>query len=233
MAHNKKAETVFDKTALSEFAYEKTEINEEDCPEKPFGNRNYKRMKHLLMKRVSPERYVHSLSVSKTARTLAKAYGFDECVARMAGLLHDWDKALLPEQLLGRVKEYELPFSDETVLKMPWVLHGPTAAAVLANQFPEFGEEVFCSIRNHTIPVVDMSQLDMIVFVADKIEPTHEVEVYKRLAKKIGKISLEQLFFEVQKAGLAYLIEENRPLSVEAIEAWNYYCARKKAIKEK
>lgn len=106
-----------------------------------FGNRNYKRMKHLLMKRVSPSRYVHSLSVAKTARSLAKAYGYDERVARMAGLLHDWDKGLLPAQLKQRVSDYDLSISEEVVDTNALVLHGPTAAAVLADSSPSLARK--------------------------------------------------------------------------------------------
>ncbi len=230
MAQKHKPQEI-DKKALSEFAYQKTVLDENEVFEKPFGNKNYKRMKHLLMKRVSPSRYVHSLSVAKTARSLAKAYGYDERKARMAGLLHDWDKGLLPEQLAMRVSDYNLPIQRELVDSMPWILHGPTAAAVLADQFPELGEEVLCAIQHHTVAVPNMSALDMIVFVADKIEPTHDVDEYKRLAKQVGKISLEDLFFEVQKAGLIYLIATNRPVTNETLEAWNYYSARKRSYK--
>ena len=44
-----------------------------------------------------------------------------------------------------------------------------------------------------------MAPLDMIVFVADKIEPTHDVAEYKRLYKQIGTMSLEELFYAVLK----------------------------------
>ena len=74
-------------------------------------------------------------------------------------------------------------------------------------------------------------QLKLTLLPIDKIEPTHEVDAYKRLAKQVGKISLEDLFFEVQKAGLSYLIATNRPLSNETIVAWNFYSARKRNYK--
>ena len=114
---------------LSEFAYQPTEItglNEN----KPFGSTSYKYMKGLLMQRVNPARYVHSLSVAKTARKIARAYGYDPHVARMAGLLHDWDKALSPTRLADRVKHYNIAVDPEVVESTPWVLHGITAAAV-------------------------------------------------------------------------------------------------------
>lgn len=193
--------------------------------EKPFGSHTYKQMKGLLMQRVSPSRYMHSLSVAKTARKLARAYGYDEQVARMAGLLHDWDKALKPDKLARRVEYYQLSVDRTWVDTMPWLLHGPTAAAVLADEFPCFGTEVFQAIERHTVGAPAMSPLDMIVFVADKIEPLHEVPEYERLYAQIGKVSLEDLFFAVLKEGLSYILRSNRPLCHDSVIVWNWYCA--------
>ena len=216
---------------LSEFAYLPTEVtglNES----KPFGSTSYKYMKGLLMQRVSPARYVHSLSVAKTARKIARAYGYDPHVARMAGLLHDWDKALKPDRLADRVAHYNIDVDEELVKTMPWVLHGMTAAAVLAEEAPQFGEEVYSAIARHTVGAPDMKPMDMIVFVADKVEPTHDVSVYKQLYKQIGDITLEDLFFEVLKESMAYLVSSDKPISRESVEVWNWY-SRVRKQKEK
>lgn len=209
--------------ALSEFAYQPTVRAEGIDPEKPFGSASYKHMKGLLMQRVKPSRYVHSLSVAKTARKLARMYDCDDKMARMAGLLHDWDKALLPEHLGKRIAHYDIQVSAETLKEMPWILHGPTAAAVLADEFPEFGEEVYQAIARHTVGAPAMSKLDMIVFVADKIEPTHEVDEYRCLYDQIGALTLEDLFFEVLKVGMKYLFEAEKPLNSESAVVWNWY----------
>lgn len=208
----------------SEFAYLPTP-SEGIVAEKPFGSHTYKHMKGLLMQRVNPSRYMHSLSVAKTARKLARAYGYDEHVARMAGLLHDWDKALKPDKLAARVEHYQLDIDRSWVDTMPWLLHGPTAAAVLADEFPCFGAEVFQAIERHTVGAPRMSTLDMIVFVADKVEPLHEVPEYERLYNQIGKVSLDDLFFAVLKEGLSYVLRSDRPLCHDSIVVWNWYCA--------
>lgn len=217
---------------LSEFAYQPTRLDKELQLEKPLGSRNYKAMKSLLMKRVSPSRYVHSLAVAKTARKIAQAYGYDEHTARMAGLLHDWDKALSPKRLRDRVETYQLSLDQEIVDSMPWLLHGPTAAAVLADQFPWLDTSIIQAIERHTVGAPNMSELDMIVFAADKLEPTNDVEVYKRLAKQIGKISLQDLFFEVYKAGIEYLVRAGRPLNRDSIVVWNWYISAQSKTKE-
>lgn len=210
--------------ALSAFAFAPTSTEGFDETD-PFSRANYKHMKSLLMQRVNASRYLHSLSVAKTARKLARAYGYDENVARMAGLVHDWDKALLPAQLAGRISQYSLDVPQDAVETMPWILHGPTAAAVLADEFPSLGEEVIQAVRRHTVGAPGMTELDMIVFVADKIEPTHEVPVYKRLYKQIGKMPLDEMFYEVLKAGLYHLVDADKPISDETIQVWNSYSA--------
>ena len=217
---------------LSEFAYQPTSItglNEN----KPFGSTSYKYRKGLLMQRVNPARYVHSLSVAKTARKIARAYGYDPHVARMAGLLHDWDKALSPARLADRVKHYNIAVDPEVVESTPWVLHGMTAAAVLAEEAPQFGEELCTAIARHTVGAPDMSPLDMIVFVADKIEPTHEVSVYKHLYKQIGDITLEELFFGVLKESMAYLVRSEKPITKDSVVVWNWYSQKRKKKENK
>lgn len=92
---------------------------------------------------------------------------------------------------------------------MPQLLHGPTAAAVLADEFPEFGEEVFQAIERHTVGSIRMSALDMIVFCADKLEPGNDVQVYRDLYDKIGKMSLEDLFCAVEREGFMYLLRSS------------------------
>lgn len=217
---------------LSEFAYLPTSIiglNEN----KPYGSTSYKYMKGLLMQRVSPARYVHSLSVAKTARKIARAYGYDPHIARMAGLLHDWDKALSPKRLADRVEHYQIKVDKEVVSSMPWVLHGMTAAAVLAEEAPQFDEELYSAIAHHTVGAIDMSPLDMIVFVADKVEPTHEVSAYKHLYKQIGDITLDELFFGVLKESMAYLVRSEKPITKESVQVWNWYCQARKSKENK
>ena len=63
----------------------------------------------------------------------------------------------------------------------------------------------------------------MIVFVADKIEPTHDVAEYKRLYKQIGIMSLEELFYAVLKEGMFYLVRAGKPISYDSVTVWNWY----------
>lgn len=198
---------------------------EGDASEKddgPYSKAHYKEMKKLLKQRVKSSRYTHSVNVAKTARLMARAYGVDPDLARMTGLLHDWDKALSDEELRDRVDTYGLEIDPDIVNNMPWLLHGPTAAAVLADEHPEFEHGLYQAIARHTIGAPNMSKLDMIIYVADKIEPGHYVPVYRELYNRIGKMDLFDLYFAVQQENLSFLIDSGRPLNVDAVMVWNH-----------
>lgn len=190
----------------------------------PFSKDSYDAMKALLKKRVGNKRFEHSVNVAKVARRLAKAYGADQDKARLAGILHDWDKGLTNEELRDRAIELKIDVDPMVLSDMPWLLHGPTAAAFLRKEYPQFGDEVFQAIERHTSGAADMSALDCIIYVADIIEPNRtfgDMEGIERLRGLVGKLPLEELYFEAFKYTLQFLISTDRVLYPATIETWN------------
>lgn len=186
-----------------------------------YGDENYKRMKKILKNRVSAKRYEHSKRTSKTAEELALVYGVDERKARMAGLLHDWDKGLTLEEQRGRVKQYGLDIDPLIITDMPYLLHGPTAAAALGAEFPELGRDVLQAIARHTSGARNMSPLDMIVYTADLIEPGRDYRRVKAIRKAVGKVSLQELYFLAFKNCFEFLIGQNRMMHPGTVDVWN------------
>ena len=83
----------------------------------------YKERRDELEKRVGPRRFKHSLGVSETAEALARVYGADKTAARMAGLLHDWDKGYDDPGILARADELGMELDAElscTASRPPW-----------------------------------------------------------------------------------------------------------------
>ena len=207
---------------LAEFAYKPTRGTLPN-PSNPYSQGNFDYLAGLLKERVKPSRYEHSLAVAETAAKLAQAYDLNVAQARMAGLLHDWDKALDHEHLVRRIADFSLNINARVVAGMPYVLHGPTAAAVLREQFHELRPAVFSAIEKHTLGAPGMSELDMVIMIADKIEPTHDVAAYRDLYDQIGVLPLEDLFFQVLKLGLVYVLDSAKPFSQESVDVWNHY----------
>ena len=181
-----------------------------------------------LEKRVSPKRFKHSLGVSDTCVQLAKQYDVDVKKARLAGLLHDWDKGYDDEGARARV--YELGMEDEldprVVEGMPGTLHGITAARALGNEFPAIPADVLQAISRHTTAALDMSPLDMVLYIADAIEPNRQFGRIDELRAHVGKATLEELYFETYEYWVFLLFERRKPLHPDTITIWNDYTAR-------
>ncbi|WP_139653380.1 bis(5'-nucleosyl)-tetraphosphatase (symmetrical) YqeK [Raoultibacter phocaeensis] len=182
--------------------------------------------KERLRMRLDKERYEHSLSVSDTAVQLARAYGVDERKARLAGLLHDWDKGYSDKDITERAQELRVAANPVVLESMPRLLHGPTAAIELAREFPGIGEDVLQAIARHTSAEVGMTDLDMIVYTADAIEPLRPFDSMAAVRDSIGAVSLEELFLGTFQHVIAFLVEKKRRMHPDTVKVWNYYVER-------
>ena len=118
-----------------------------------------------------PKRLAHSISVASTAESMALMYGADPFLARVSGLLHDWDKVVPDDELIERARALELDFEGADYADVKPLLHGCVAARELPERYPELPDEVWHAISVHTTAGYKMSPLDKILFVADGIEP--------------------------------------------------------------
>ena len=187
------------------------------------------RIKDMLetrMKSVKPRRYEHSLGVAQTAVELAEAYGVDTFIAAAAGLLHDWDKVLDDGELLARAAQYCIPVAGSPAAAVG-LLHGPVAAFELPQIFPNLPYEVWQAVARHTIGAADMTPLDMVVFIADAIEPHRHGAYADELRAQVGEVSLAELFFQTFAQGLVYVISGGRYLYPTAVDIYNAYAARR------
>lgn len=184
-----------------------------------------------LAQRVKPKRFKHSLGVSETAENMARTYGADEQMARLAGLLHDWDKGYDDEGIRARVIQLGLSAQLASYLDMPHLLHGPTAAAALAHRFPQLPYELIQAIRLHTTGAVEMTDLDMIVYTADAIEPSRDYPGIDELRKQVGVVPLQELYLATFQHVLENLVQRRKRIHPDTVTVWNSYVARDKACR--
>ncbi|MCR8908715.1 bis(5'-nucleosyl)-tetraphosphatase (symmetrical) YqeK [Thermophilibacter sp. ET337] len=182
-----------------------------------------------------PKRLAHSLSVARTAERLALTYGADPFLARAAGILHDWEKALSTSEQLARARELGIDLGVELEL-VHSLLHGMIAARELPARYPELPPAVWHAIAVHTSACADMSALDEVLFVADGIEPLRpRTPGIERSRSLVGKASLDDLFWESFVGGITYVLEGGRYLYPGTIDVYNALAARRarRAAKEK
>lgn len=181
-------------------------------------------MRDMLRTRMKdkPRRFEHSLGVTETAINLAEVYGVDTYDAAVAGLLHDWDKVVDDHDLLARAAQFGIEIAGSPVAAVG-LLHGPVAACELPHIFPDLSPEVLQAIARHTIGASDMSALDMVVFIADAIEPHRYGSYADGLRALVGEASLTDLFFQTFSQGLVYVISGGRYLYPTAVGIYNAY----------
>ena len=184
-------------------------------------------MRQALQARVKASRYRHSLGVSQTAEQLARIYGVGQNEAAVAGLLHDWDKSLTGDELKRKAKKLKL--ADKEVREhATGVLHSWTAAATLRDEFPELSDTVLQAISRHTCGAVGMSDLDMVVFVADIIEPGRDFPDIEGLRAAVGEVCLEELFYRTYKANFMYLLSADMVVAPPSLDVYNSLVVERK-----
>lgn len=114
------------------------------------------------------ERLLHSLGCAQMSAYLAEMFNIDEKKAYVAGLLHDCAKCIEKEKMQEIAQNLELQPAELNNAK---IVHAPVSAYLARNEFGIEDNEILSAIRWHTLGRIDMTLLEKIVFLADKIEP--------------------------------------------------------------
>ncbi|MDR3136816.1 MAG: bis(5'-nucleosyl)-tetraphosphatase (symmetrical) YqeK [Coriobacteriales bacterium] len=185
----------------------------------------YRDARKKLEQRLTGFRLLHSISVSDIAALMANVYGVDFEQARIAGLLHDWDKNYTDDELLARAADFGITLPEQH-LATAALLHAQTGACAVAREYPELPACIIQAIARHTSAAPDMSDLDMIIYSADMIEPLRSQSSLQPLRSIAGKVPLEDLFLKCFQTTLEHLIRRHRFIHPDSLLVWNTYMAR-------
>ncbi len=111
-------------------------------------------------------RYAHSCSVAKLCRELAKAHGYDEHRAYLAGLFHDIAKDMPKSEQFKWIEACFPQAVDEH--KAIW--HGYVGSEVVDRVFGIHDPAIRNAICNH-VKGTSYDPYAMMVFIADKLDP--------------------------------------------------------------
>ncbi|MCL2080495.1 MAG: bis(5'-nucleosyl)-tetraphosphatase (symmetrical) YqeK [Oscillospiraceae bacterium] len=173
-----------------------------------------------ILENIHPKRLEHSLGTESEAVRLAALYGEDLREAALAALLHDCTKHWPPEKHLQYCAECNI-ISDRPFSGNEKFLHGITAAELARRELGVSGA-VYGAIKHHTMGRPGMSGLEMIIYLADKLEPTREykdVPAYRRLAYE----NRERAVLAVIERVMQKLVEEGSVIHPATFEARDYY----------
>jgi len=180
-----------------------------------------KRAEHKIKEVLKEERYVHSINTAKMAVDLAKIYNVSENVAYIAGLLHDYAKEHNGKELLHFADIYGVEI-DEYQAKQPKILHGPIGAEMVKEEFKIFDEDILNSIRYHTTGRKNMSMLEKIIYLSDYLEEGRDHGYHLIHLRKLVFNDINKTLLIVIDKTLKYLIDNNKIIQRNSIEARNY-----------
>lgn len=171
-------------------------------------------IKSFLLKYNKELTYKHSIWVAKEARKIAITYHVNEEKAVIAGYLHDISAIFPNEDRVAVAEEFGIEILQEE-REFPMIIHQKLSKIIAKEIFKVDDEEILNAICCHTTLRKHATKMDLVLFVADKIEwdqngaPPYLVEVKKELEK-----SLEHAAF----AYISYLWDRKDTLKV--IHPW-------------
>lgn len=170
----------------------------------------------------NPKRFAHSISVGHCAETLAQVYGADMFSARVAGILHDWEKLLPDAETIELAERFRIQTASP-YQKIVGLLHGPLAAKTLPAIYPWLSDQILSAIQKHTAGDCQMSKLDKILYVADLIEPLRpsfkSVEEAREVYLHGG--ALDELYETAFCSVMMYVISSRSYLYPNSIALYN------------
>jgi len=130
---------------------------------------------HIAVKsKLSDKRYRHTLGVIETSLLLAAKHGVNMKKAYLAALLHDYAKELADEKKLALCKEFGI-ILDDIQQKRIGLIHGHLSAELAKRSFGIDDPEILQAILFHTTGHKGMGRLEMLLKIADNIEPNRPI----------------------------------------------------------
>lgn len=172
----------------------------------------------LVQSQLTSKRFEHTMRVAQTAKELADLYDVDVKRVELAAILHDLAKDFPAEKLKQLLDESQSP--EDLLHYNQELWHGPVAAYLLETKYGITDTDVIHAVRFHTTGRAQMSKVELIVYVADYIEPGRQfpgVEAVRHIAGK----DLYEAAWTVSRNTIQFLLKKNVLVYPETINIYN------------
>lgn len=154
----------------------------------------------MIKTAMSEHRYLHSKNVAMLCQELACAHHIDEKQAYLCGMFHDVCKQWTYEQAQVWMKYLEPSLIEEHHN----IWHAYIASKYVKRYYHIEDQDVLFAIRNH-VKGSSKKVLSMILYVADKLDPTRGYDTSQTLT--LCKKDIHAGYEEVQQQQHAYLLK--------------------------
>lgn len=163
-------------------------------------------------------RETHILSTRELAVLIAEKYNVDVYKTSIAALCHDLGKRYRDDEMKKIILEcdnIEYPNYITGAL-----LHARVSAIIAKNEFDIKDKDILNAIESHTVGHGNMSMLEKIIYAADYLEPTRQIETANKIREKIF-ICFDEAFLEVVLESINFVLSKKQYLSDKTIELYN------------
>ncbi|RLL48019.1 HD domain-containing protein [Oceanobacillus piezotolerans] len=167
---------------------------------------------------LTKKRFEHTLRVADTAVDLAEKYNASKEKANLAAVFHDYCKYLPLPEMERWIKNSILP--KDLLLYHHELWHGPVASLLIEREHGINDLDIKQAIYYHTTGRANMTKLEMIIFLADYIEPGRSfpgVEEVREWAEK----DLIQACRMASRNTIQYLMSKNATIYPDTFYAYN------------
>lgn len=188
---------------------------------------NVNEAKKIVKDHLPIARYEHTLRVAETAVTLANLHGqSQETVNKveLAAVFHDYAKYRSKEEQKRWIEQSMLP--KDLLLYHHELWHGPVASLLIEHEYGIRDKAVQQAIYYHTTGRANMSDVEMLVFIADYIEPARSfpgVEEVREMARQ----NLVTACWMASKNTIQFLMSKGSTIYPDTFHAYNDLTRRK------
>lgn len=183
---------------------------------------NLKSLQKQVKEVLTEDRFEHTLGVMYTAESLAMRYGTDMTQAAVAGLLHDCAKCIPNAQKIKMCRKNGIEITEMEEAN-PSLLHAKLGAYLAKSVYGVTDPEILSAISCHTTGKPDMSMLDMIIYMADYIEPNRDKAPNLKEIRKKTFENIEEALYQVLESTLTYLSDRPEMIDPTTKISYDFY----------
>lgn len=172
----------------------------------------------IVQSQLTQKRFEHTERVVEQAKILARKQNLSIEKASVAAALHDYAKERPLNELRYWITHSALPKDLLAYHHELW--HGPVGAQLLEYEHGLTCPDIQSAIYHHTTGRPHMSQLDMIVYVADFIEPGRTFPGVQEI-RDVAYTDLLQAAWLISSHTIHYLMSKNSRIYPETIHTYN------------
>lgn len=176
--------------------------------------------KKLVKPHLTTARYEHTLRVAETAVQLAKRYAYEGSIEKvaLAAIFHDYAKYRPLDEMKRWITESFLPKDLLDYHHELW--HGPVGSILIDREYGINDPEIREAIYYHTTGRANMGKLEMIVFLADYIEPGRNFPGLDEV-REMAQQDLVKACWMVSRNNIDYLMKQEVTIYPDTFHAYN------------